>query len=67
MKMIIKKYINMKDFINILVTFIITGFTVGLTYVQMVQSGTLWGILYLPLFVIMIAWGIKLDKDYKYS
>ena len=54
----------MKHFINILVILILTGFTVGVTFLQ-VNYGEAWFISYIPLIVMMFVWGIKLDNDYK--
>lgn len=55
----------MKNFVNILVTFILTGFTIGLTLVQINNIEYDFGLLYVPLIIAMFAWGAKLDQDYK--
>ena len=54
----------MKDFLNIFITIMLVGFVVGITYVQYCQPKMAWGILYLPWFVLAIAWGVKINKDY---
>jgi len=56
----------MKHLINLLVILILTGFTVGLTYVTIEygSSQSPWAILYLPIFIMMICWGIKITNDY---
>ncbi len=57
----------MKNFINILVILILTGFTIGLTWIcyHDTKENSEWGVLYIPIFIFMIAWGVKLDEDYK--
>lgn len=55
----------MKNLINILVTFILTGFAIGVTLVQINNIDCRFYILYLPLVIAMFAWGAKLDQDYK--
>jgi hypothetical protein len=56
----------MKHFINILVTLILTGFAVGISY--LIENSNLqnncWGIAFVPLFFLVVAWGIKLAEDY---
>jgi hypothetical protein len=56
----------MKHFINILVILILTGFTIGLTWVcyHNTSKDSVWGILYVPLLILMILWGSKLNEDY---
>jgi hypothetical protein len=57
----------MKNFINVLVIIILTGFAIGTTWIcyHDTNENSMWAVLYLPLFIFMVAWGIKLDKDYK--
>lgn len=58
---------NMKDFFNIFIVIILTGFAIGISYMQYTQVDRLWGLLYLPWIIIAIAWGIKINNDYKYK
>jgi hypothetical protein len=53
----------MKHFINLLVTLILTFFAIGIAYLQ-VTYFQFWFLLYLPLIIMMVLWGLKLDKDY---
>jgi len=58
----------MKHFINILVILILTGFAVGIAWLQYhttKDSPFWWWLLYIPLLILMIAWGNKLNEDYK--
>jgi hypothetical protein len=57
----------MKNFINVLVILILTGFAIGTTWVcyHNTNEKAEWGLLYIPIFIFMIVWGIKLDEDYK--
>lgn len=60
----------MKHFINILVILILTGFAVGIAWLQYHANENnpfWWWLLYLPLLIMMIAWGEKVSKDYKDS
>lgn len=54
----------MKDFINVLVILILTGFAIGISYVQINNAGP-WGLLFLPLFILMLLWGEKIYENYK--
>ena len=60
----------MKHVINILVILILTFFVVGLTYIIHIEpvkvdgTPTVWGILYIPLIVLIGMWGTKLNNDY---
>ena len=58
------KIMKIKDFINILLILILTGFAVGITYLQYLQIEYFWALLYLPLIVLMIMLGLKLHDDY---
>ena len=58
------KIMKIKDFINILLILILTGFAVGITYLQYLQIECAWSLLYLPLIVLMIMLGLKLHDDY---
>ena len=55
---------KIKDFINILLILVLTGFAVGITYLQYLQIEYAWSLLYLPLIVLMIMLGLKLHDDY---
>ena len=55
----------MKHLINILVILILTGFAIGLAYLQITYTEQAWFIAYLPLSVFMLMWGIKLNEDYR--
>lgn len=55
---------RMRDFINILLILILTGFAVGITYLQWLDLRTSWSLLYLPLFVFIIMLGVKLNNNY---
>jgi hypothetical protein len=55
----------MRDFINILIIVILTGFTLGLT--KLIVTTRMWefGWLYAPLFALTIMFSIKLYEDYQ--
>lgn len=55
----------MKDFFNILVTIILCGFAIGISYLQYNQKPSFWALLFLPWIGFAIAWGVKIHKDYK--
>jgi len=55
----------MKHFINILGLLILVFFAVGVTYVQLLDMKYLWHLLYLPIFVLLLLWGIKITDDYR--
>jgi len=56
----------MKDFINFFLIIILAGFAVGIAYMIRTSpdSKNVWGVLYIPLFILMIMLGIKLREDY---
>ncbi len=54
----------MKHLINILVILILTGFAVGTTLLQYYDVHNPWSILYIPIGIFMLLWGIKLNDDY---
>lgn len=54
----------MKHLINILVILILTGFAVGTTVLLYYDRSVPWGILYVPIGIFMLLWGIKLNNDY---
>lgn len=54
----------MKDFINILVTLILTGFVIGVAFLQ-VNYGDAWFTAFFPLTLLLFLWGVKLSNDYK--
>ena len=58
------KIMKIKDFINILLILIITGFAVGITYVQLLYITKPWGTLYILWFILVILLGNKLKNDY---
>lgn len=53
----------MKHFINVLVILILTGFAIGICYLQ-INYKEPWGILFLPLVIFMFFWGLKIYSDY---
>lgn len=55
---------RMRDFINILLILILTGFAVGITYVQLLDINNPWCILYIFWFVLAHMLGDKLKDDY---
>ena len=55
----------MKHLINILVIQILTGFAIGIAYLQITYTEQAWFLSYLPLSVFMLMWGLKLYDDYK--
>jgi hypothetical protein len=55
----------MKHIINLLVLLILTGFAIGVAYLQVSNPGDVWFIAYLPLTIMMVMWGFKLESDYK--
>lgn len=56
----------MKHFINILVILILTAFAVGIAWVTLNSSSVsnIWGLLFIPLIVMMVLWGYKIKDDY---
>jgi len=56
----------MKHLISLLVTLILVGFAVGITYISINydSSHTRYWLLYFPLIVMMICWGIHLNNKY---
>ena len=57
----------MKDFLNVFVILILTGFTVGIAYIQLIDAKTPWSLLYVPDIVFLLMWGIKINDDYKHK
>lgn len=55
----------MKDFFNIFITLILVGFAIGISYMQYNQKPSFWAVLFLPWIGFAIAWGSKINKDYK--
>lgn len=53
----------MKDFMCLLITLILTAFSVGIAYLQ-VTYGKNWGSLFLPLIVMYFFWGAIIAKKY---
>lgn len=54
----------MKHFINVLVILILTGFAIGITYVQINNPGP-WGLLFIPLFILMLLCGERIYENYE--
>lgn len=54
----------MKHLINILLILILTGFAVGTAYLS-THYNPKYAILFMADFILMIALGVKLDKDYE--
>jgi len=54
---------------NFLITIILVGFAIGLTYITYTypHPNNAWGLLYIPLIIMMIAWGCKINDDYKFK
>lgn len=57
----------MKHFFNIFIIIILVGFAIGISCMQYNQKEALWGILFLPWIGFAIAWGIKINNDYKFD
>lgn len=55
----------MKHFFNILITFILVGFAIGISYMQYNQQPSCWAVLFLPWIGFAITWGIKINNDYE--
>jgi hypothetical protein len=53
----------MKDFFYLLVTLILTGFAIGVAYLQ-VTYGEAWFIAYLPLIIMFFCWGVVIADEY---
>lgn len=53
----------MKNFIYLLVTLILTGFAIGIAYLQ-VNYGGKWHIAFLPLTIMCFCWGAVLATEY---
>lgn len=54
----------MKDLINILLIIILTGFVIALTKILLATKIYLFGWLYVPLFVLILMFADKLDRNY---
>ncbi len=54
----------MKDFINVLLILILTLLAILVGYVQYLQPNSIWGLAYLPWFVLALMLGFKLENDY---
>lgn len=56
----------MKHIINLLITLILTGFAVGIAWLSWNDTVELniWGVLYIPWFVLTILWGDHITKTY---
>jgi len=52
----------MKHFINLLVILILTGFAVGIAYLQVLHPKDVWFLAYIPLCGFMLLWGFKLES-----
>jgi len=57
---------TMKHLISLLVTLILVGFAVGITYISINYDHpkSCYWLLYLPLIIMMILWGIHLNNKY---
>jgi hypothetical protein len=55
----------MKHFINILGLLILVFFSIGVAYLQTSNVEQVWGMLYLPICLFILLWGIKIDNNYK--
>ena len=57
----------MKHIINLLITLILTGFAVGIAWLASNDTvgSNIWGVLYIPLFVLTIFWGNHITKTYE--
>lgn len=53
----------MKNFINIFITIILVLLGVGISYLQVNNTGA-WFFLFIPLIIMMFIWGRKLYEDY---
>jgi hypothetical protein len=54
---------KMKNFMYLLITLILTGFGIGVAYLQ-VNYGEIWFLAFLPLIVMYFAWGIVIADEY---
>jgi Ni,Fe-hydrogenase I cytochrome b subunit len=54
----------MKHFIDVLIILILTGFAIGIAYLQVNNNGP-WGVLFLPLFILMLLSGEKIYENYE--
>ncbi len=53
----------MKNFMYLLVTLILTGFAIGIAYLQ-VNYGGEWHMAFVPLTVMYFCWGVVLANKY---
>jgi hypothetical protein len=53
----------MRNFIYLLITLILTGFVIGIAYLQ-VTYGEGWFIAFIPLCLFIFLWGIKITDEY---
>ena len=58
------KIMKIKDFINVLLILILTGFVVSITYVQLLDMNNPWCFLYILWFILAVMLGDKLKDDY---
>lgn len=53
----------MKDFMYLLITVILTGFAIGVAYLQTYHGGN-WFLLFIPLAVMMVLWGTEITEKF---
>ena len=53
----------MKHFMYLLITLILTGFAIGIAYLQ-VTYGEGWFLNYIPLIIMYFAWGVVIVNEY---
>lgn len=53
----------MKNFMYLLITLILTGFGIGIAYLQ-VNYGKAWFVCYIPLMIMYFAWGMVIVDEY---
>jgi hypothetical protein len=53
----------MKNFMYLLITLILTGFGIGVAYLQ-VNYGEAWFLAFIPLMIMYFAWGIVIADEY---
>jgi hypothetical protein len=55
----------MKHFINLFVILVLVGFAIGIALCIMITHHGEWGVLFLPLIIMIAFWGDHLSKTYQ--
>ncbi len=56
---------RMNNFLNLFVTILLFASGWGICYLQAKDMHSFWTLGIIPVFIMMILWGIKIQSDYK--